>query len=195
MEIKQAIEFSDNIRDKISDLYVEAFFDIALKHFSNDKDKLKKAFAPMFLLEYFYVAVIDNEIIGMTACMDKGNFCLNIDKKIFVKHLGVFKGLFAYFANKNYIKKFAATIEIDKETAIIEYVATDTKYRGKGVASTIMKYIFTSTEFKHYVLEVADTNVNAFELYKKLGYKELYRKKFMPGSGINFFIYMKYSKE
>ena len=51
------------------------------------------------------------------------------------------------------------------------------------------------SEYKHYFLEVADTNMNALKLYEKLGFKEVYRKKVMPGSGINYLIYMKYSKE
>jgi ribosomal protein S18 acetylase RimI-like enzyme len=46
-------------------------------------------------------------------------------------------------------------------------------------------------------LEVADTNTNAFELYKKLGYKEIYRKKQIFGKyiGINYLVYMKHTKE
>jgi len=78
MEIKRAIEFDESIRDKISELYVNGFYDVALKHFSKDKSKLIEAFAPMFLIEYFYVAVIDNEIAGITACLGKGNICLNL---------------------------------------------------------------------------------------------------------------------
>ena len=194
MEIKRAVEFGENIREKISELYVEGFYDEGLKHFSKDKAKLKQAFAPMFHLENIYVAPIDNEIAGMTACLGRGNIYLNIDKKIFIKHFGIFRGLMAYYANKHFIKNLPIH-EIDNETVIIENVVTDLKYRGKGIASAIIKHIFAFPEYKHFLIKVADTNPNAFELYKKLGFKETHREKYMPGSGINYWINMKYSKE
>ena len=52
MEIKRAIEFSENIRDKISDLYVNGFYDVGLKHFSKDKSKIIEA-CLCFLLNIF----------------------------------------------------------------------------------------------------------------------------------------------
>ena len=193
MEIKRALEFSDNIREKISELYVEGFFDVALKHFSKDKAKLIEAYAPMFPLEYFYVAVIDNEIAGITACLGKGNVCLNLDRKLFVKHFGIFWGFMAYFTNKQYIKNLP-THTMDYETAVIEYVVTDSKYRGMGVASALINHIFALPEYKHFLIEVADTNVSTIELYKKLGFQETHRTKYMPKSGINYWIHMKYTK-
>ena len=192
MEIKRAVELGDSIREKLCELYIEAFYNDGLKNFSKDKAKLVKAFTHVFELEYFYVAVIDGEIAGMIACMGRGPFCMKFKKKIFIKHLGIFWGLLAYFIYKSSAKD---SLKLGENTALIEYVATNAKYRRKGVASTLMKHLFTFSEYKHYVLKVADTNPDAFELYKKLGYKEKYRKKFMPNSGINYWIHMEYSKE
>jgi len=193
MEIKRAIEFGESIRDKISELYVDGFYDAGLRHFSKDKSKIIEAFTPMFPIEYFFVALIDNEIVGITACLGKGNICLNIDKKRFIKYFGILMGFMAYSINKKYIKNLPVHT-MDNETAVVEYVVTDPKYRGKGVASALIKHIFELPEYKHFLIEVADTNPGAFELYKKLGFKETHRKKFMPGSGINYWINMKYSK-
>ena len=194
IQIKKAIEFGDSVRNRIAELYVEGFYEDGLKHFSKDKEKLKKAFTPMLPLEYFYVAVIDNEIVGMTACLGKGNVCLNLDRKVFVKYFGIFMGLMAYYINKSYIKKLSVD-KLDNKTAIIEYVVTDSKHRGKGIASSLIKHIFALPEYKNFLIQVADTNPSAFELYKKLGFEEMHRKKFMPGSGINYWIHMKHSKE
>src|SRR5215510_14961627 len=141
MEIKRALELGDNIREKISELYVDGFFDVGLKHFSNDKEKIGEAYSPMFPLEYFYVAVIDNEIAGMVACLGRGNICLNIDKKRFVKYFGRFIGFMAYFTNKQYIKNLPVH-KMDNETAVVEYVATNSKYKGMGVASALIKHLF-----------------------------------------------------
>ena len=192
MEIKHAIELDDNIQEKLCELFVEAFYNDGLKFFSKDKTKLKKAFNSVFVPQYFYVVTIDNELAGMMACMSKGSFCMKFNKKILIKHLGIFKGLFVYFSFNSFSKDCS---KLDENTALIEFVATNTKFLRKGVASTLMKYIFTLPEYKHFVLKVADTNTNAYELYKKLGYKEIFRKKFIPNSGINYWIHMMYSRE
>jgi len=194
VEIKRAIEFDGNVRERIVELYVEGFFDVALKHFSKDKAILKEAFLSMFPIEYFYVAVIENEIVGMVACLARKNICLNIDKKRFMKYFGKLMGFMAYYTNKRYIKNLPVH-KMDNETVVIEYVVTDSKYKGMGIASSLIKYIFSLPAYKHFLIEVADTNPSALELYKKLGFKETHRKKYMPGSGINYWIHMKYSKE
>ena len=192
MEIKRAIEFDDNIREKIGELFVEAFYDIALKHFSKNKSKLVKTFTPMLILDYFYVAVIDNEIAGMTTCMDieKGNFCLNVDKEHFIKNLGIIRGRLAYLVHRNYLGNFIS--DVDGKTALIEYVATGKNYRRMGVATALMKYLFALPEYENYILELMDINTNAFELYKKLGFQEINRKKSL---GRIYNIKMKYSKK
>ena len=198
MEIKQAANFNDNIREKISEIFVDAFKK-DLRIFSKDSTKLAKALAHIFILEYFYVAIIDNEIAGMIACMDKEHFCIKHNKKILVKHLGIVKGLLANTLFKHYFNKYPKyPIEIDDKTASVEFVATSSKYVKRGVASTIMNHLFSLPAYKHYILEVADTNTNAVALYKKLGYKEVCRKEMKLGkkySGINYLVYMKYSKE
>ncbi len=79
MEIKRAAEFGDNIREKLGEVYVNAFYDDVLRYFSKNKTKLIKLFACGFLLESFYVAIIDNEITGMAACMSKGEVCIKLD--------------------------------------------------------------------------------------------------------------------
>jgi ribosomal protein S18 acetylase RimI-like enzyme len=197
MEIKRAIDFGDNIRESISEIFVEAYGK-DLRFFSKNTEKLIKAFTHMFVIEYFYLAIIDNEIAGMIVCIDKEHFCINHNRKIFVKYLGLYKGLLANILFKYYFNKYPKyPVELDEKTASVEFVATKAKYRKRGVASTIMNYLYTLPEYEHYVLEVADTNTNAFELYKKLGYKEIYRKKQIFGKyiGINYLVYMKHTKE
>ena len=146
----------------------------------------------MFDIDCFYVAIIDDEIAGMIACIDKEKVGMNINLKIFVKNLGIIGGLLAYFGNRSFLNKFKALT--DEKTAIPEFLVTDTKYRKRGVASTLMKHLLTLPEYEHYIVEVADTNTTSLEMCKKLGYKEVSRKKFMPGSGINEWIRLKYSK-
>ena len=195
--IKKAVEFDECIMEKIGKIFVDGFYDDALKYLSKDKGKLVKIFSRLLIPDYFYVAVIDNEIAGVASFVKKGQFCMKYDKKVFVRFLGIFKGLFAGFLVKmmftNYLK---FPLEINEETAIIEFVVTDKRFRKMGVASSIFNHLFTFSEYRHYVLEVVDTNTTALELYKKLGFKEIIRKEptHKKYSGINYFVYMKYSK-
>ena len=72
-----------------------------------------------------------------------------------------------------------------------------TEHRKKGAASALIQHIYTQPEYKNYILEVADTNTNAVALYKKLGFKEVYRKALHTGkkyAGLNALVYMYYTK-
>ncbi|MDR0681856.1 MAG: hypothetical protein LBG15_08435 [Dysgonamonadaceae bacterium] len=73
MEIKLARNLNENIKGKISELFVEAFGK-DLKAVSKDPNKLVKAFSHMFVLDYFYLGIIDGEIAGMMVCIDKEHY-------------------------------------------------------------------------------------------------------------------------
>jgi ribosomal protein S18 acetylase RimI-like enzyme len=198
MEIKRAFELDNNVREKISEIFVEAFYE-HFRYFSKDTTKLIKTFSHMFVLEYIYVAVIDNEIAGMIACMNKEQFCINHNKKILMNNFGLVKGFFASIVFKNYFNKYPKyPIEMDEKTASVEFAAINKNFRKNGIATKIMEYLLSFPEYKHYIVEVADTNINSLGLCKKMGFKEVYRKKMKIGkkrSGINYLVYLKYSKE
>jgi ribosomal protein S18 acetylase RimI-like enzyme len=197
MEIKRSSELDDSVREKISEIFVGGFGK-DLRFFSKDDNILIKAFSHIFVLDVFYVAIIDNEIAGIMACTDMKTFCIKHDKQVFIKQFGLIKGIIANILFKNYFMKYPKyPIKTNERTASIEFVATSEKYRGKGVASEIMNYLHSFPEYDEYILEVADTNMPAVKLYEKMGYKEVYRKKqrFSKYIGINYLIYMKYSKK
>ncbi|MDR0639866.1 MAG: GNAT family N-acetyltransferase [Spirochaetaceae bacterium] len=192
MEIKRAKDLDENIREKISELFVEAFGQ-ELKIISRDADKLIKAFSHIFVLDYFYIGIIDNEIAGMMACTDKEHYCIHHNKKILLKNLGFVKGFLATMIFTKYFNKYPKyPVEIDEKTGSIEFVATNKKQRRTGAASLIMEYIFSLNMYEKYILEVADTNEKAFNLYKKMGYKEVHRikQKYAKKMGINYLVYM-----
>jgi ribosomal protein S18 acetylase RimI-like enzyme len=197
MEIKQASELDDAIREEISTIFVEGFGK-ELWILSKDHNTLIKAFAHTFVLDIFYVAIINSKIAGIMACTNMETHCTKFDEKIFKKYFGFIKGIIANNIFKNYFQKLPKyPIETNERMASVEFVATSEKYRGKGVASAIMNYLYTFPQYDEYILEVADTNTAAIKLYDKLGYKEVYRikQKFSKYIGINYLVYMKYSKK
>jgi len=198
MEIKRAIDLGGDARDKISELFVDGFYD-DLKPFSKDKAKLAKACAHMFILRYFYVAIIDGEIAGIIACLNAGDeYCVQYDRRMLVRHLGLFRGVFACFGFRYLGRnpKYPREVRTDEKTASIEFVVTGTKYRKMGVATAIMDHLLSLPEYRDYVLEVVDTNTAAVELYKKLGFEEVHRRKFRwaKHSDFDYFVYMKRSR-
>jgi ribosomal protein S18 acetylase RimI-like enzyme len=192
MEIKLAKDLRENINEEISALFVEAFGE-ELKIISKDTNKLTRAFSHMFVLDYFYVGIIDNEIAGMMVCTDREHYCIKHNKKILINNLGLIKGFLAYMIFKNYFNKYPKyPVEMDERTGSIEFVATNKKYRRMGIAASIMEHIFSLRLYEKYILEVADTNERAYNLYKKLGYKDIHRiKQKLPKQiGINYLVYM-----
>lgn len=195
MEIKQANEFGENIRKKISDIFVGGFIQW-LQYFSKDPEKLSRAFAHMFILDSFYIAVVDGEPAGIAACTDGRMPPIRLQSKELRRHLGLIMGTVAGKILKKELENHPYPFSVEPGWGSVEFVATDTKHRGKGVASAIIQHIVAETPYSAYVLEVADTNTPAVKLYEKLGFREFMRtpQKHSKQSGINHLVYMKYQK-
>ncbi|MCL2416856.1 MAG: GNAT family N-acetyltransferase [Bacteroidales bacterium] len=203
MKIKKATEFDDSVREKVSEVFVEAFLmDHLGQIVKNDDDKkaLITASAHMFNLEHVYFAMIDGEIAGMIGCMPKNDVFIRPRKKEFMKHFGTVKGFIIGFMFGHYLKatiKKCPSVKTTENTATVEMVATHPKHTGKGVATALLNHVHAFPNYDTFLLEVVDTNENAVRLYKKFGYEEAHRRKARGGeqkSGINNFLYLKYSK-
>ncbi|WP_246131886.1 GNAT family N-acetyltransferase [Paenibacillus hemerocallicola] len=192
IEIKRASELGEMARKKISEVFVDAFGK-ELQFFTKDKKILADAIEHMFVLDAFYVAVVDGEIAGITTCTNGPVLCIDHNKKELRKHLGFYKGTIASMVFKREFQK--PSLETGEDIASVGFVATSGKYRRKGVATAIMNHLFALPQYREYVLEgVADTNTSALKLYEKLGFKEFKRikQKHTKISGINYYVYMKY---
>ncbi len=186
-----------DVRLQMSGIFAEGFTQW-LGYFSKDTNIIAKAFAHMFVLDQFYVAVKDNKIAGMVACTDCKTLSVRLNKKELRRYFGFFKGNIAAIALK---KEFESTFKNPfPETSSIEFVGTASEFRGQGVASHIINHIIKNTNFREYLIEeVADTNTPAMNLYKKLDFKEYNRipvpQKRARKIGINNFISLKYIKK
>jgi ribosomal protein S18 acetylase RimI-like enzyme len=195
--ILKADKIDLDVRMQMSGIFAEGFSQW-LGYFSKDKNKIAKAFAHMFVLDQFYVAIVNDKVAGMTACTDGKTLSVRLNKKELRKHLGFFKGSMAGIFLK---KEFEAPYKkFPPNTGSIEFVGTAQEFRGQGVASQIIQYIIENTPYDDYVIEeVADTNTPAMILYKKLGFEE-YKSKPIPEkiakkNGINNLLSLKYMKK
>lgn len=193
LEVKQALSVEKNIGRRISALFIDGFGNNFV-FFSKDRERLIRAFAHMFVLEVFYVALLDGNIVGIGACTNGKIHSVEPKWKALSSHLGVVKGTFAYFVFKREFHK--PPMRTGSRMAFVEFIATDSRYRGKGIASAILKHFLEKPEYDEYILEVADTNTQAVNLYKRLGFVEFTRvkEKHTEVSGVNYLIYMSHRK-
>lgn len=198
LKIVRADKVKDiDVRAEIAKIFSEGFSQW-LGFFSKNPDVIAKAFKHAFVLDQFYVAIIDNEVAGMVACTDCKTLSLNLNNKDLFKYFGLYKGMIASIALK---KEFQAPMKNPPDnTGSIEYVGTSIKHQGKGIATTIIRYILANTSFESYIIEeVADTNIPAMKLYEKLGFVPYQSKLFTPKQakkiGINKYVSFKYEKK
>ncbi|UVI28461.1 GNAT family N-acetyltransferase [Paenibacillus spongiae] len=185
-----------DVRSQMSEIFADGFTQW-LGFFSKDKNTIAKAFAHMFVLDQFYVAITGNKVAGMAACTDGTALSVRLNKKQLRKYLGFFKGSLAGFILK---REFEKLLENPfREKCSIEFVGTALEYRGQGAATQIIGYLVESTSYKEYLIEeVADTNIPAIRLYTKLGFEEYKRKpipaKMAKKNGLNHLVSLKYVK-
>ena len=70
------------------------------------------------------------------------------------------------------------------------------EFRKMGAAENLITHIIENTDFPAYILEVADTNTAAVNLYEKIGFTEFHRveQRYKKQSGFNYYLYMRYTK-
>lgn len=148
-----------------------------LGFFSKDQTKIAEAFAHMFVLDQYYIAIAGGEVAGMAACTDCKTLSVRLNKRELRKHFGHYKGFLAgIFLKKEFENPF---IDPPLNTGSIEFVGTASKFRGQGIAAKILENIFENTSFMEYIIEeVADTNIPAMRLYQKMGFAEYKSKPF-----------------
>lgn len=189
MDIIKAETLGDSAQDKLCKVFIDAFYK-DFSDISRNRDKLYRAFKHIFLVEYFNVAMIDDEVAGIIACTDGFNNSMKISSRVFRNEFGTIKGtLISLLLKKNFQKK---PIKRDKSIGFIEVVATNPTFQNRGVGTALFNHVFNKPEFNRYILEVASNNSAGISLYKKLGFRELYKKKhiFAKQSGIDYFIWM-----
>jgi ribosomal protein S18 acetylase RimI-like enzyme len=73
---------------------------------------------------------------------------------------------------KHHIINHTYPFPLGKDMGTIEFVSTSTTHRRLGIAYGLLSHIMEQTRYHEYVLEVADINTAAQDLYKKLGFYE-----------------------
>lgn len=194
-DIVRADQVGTDIREQMAAIFAEGFSQW-LGYFSKDPQVIAKAFAHMFVLDQFYVAMSGDTVAGFVGCTDCIAKSVVLDGRQLRKHLGFMKGSIAALVLK---KEFESPMQNPQpRTGSIEFVGTAAAFRGEGAASQILRYVIEHTPYETYLIEeVADTNVPAMSLYQKLGFQEYKSRPLSPKEakkiGINRFVSFRYS--
>ena len=109
-----------DVRKQMGEIFAEGFTQW-LVFFSKDKNIIAKAFAHMFILDQFYVAIANGEIAGVTACTDGKTLSVRLNKKELRKHLGFFKGSMAgIFLKKEFEAALKISLQILDQLSLLE---------------------------------------------------------------------------
>lgn len=92
--------------------------------------------------------------------------------------------------------EFERSIDLGKDMGFIEFVSTDPDYRGRGIAYSLLDYAINNKAYKSFILDVNNLNTKAISLYKKYGFREVYRKKekYPLFRGYDQRVYMEFKK-
>ena len=93
-DIVRAGQVDADIREQMAAIFAEGFSQW-LVYFSKDPQVIAKAFAHMFVLDQFYVAMTGDTVAGFAGCTDCIAKSVVLDGRHLRKHLGLIKGSIA----------------------------------------------------------------------------------------------------
>ncbi|MDO5564910.1 MAG: GNAT family N-acetyltransferase [Eubacteriales bacterium] len=158
-----------------------------------DPSIVAKAINSGIIIDKFYVAELDNEIVGVIAISNCNGRAVITDSSSYKKYFGFVKGLIAKMVLK---EEFETPIDYPSTTGYIEFVSVRKSHRRKGIATTLINESLKLSEYSEYVLDVTDINTSAINCYSNFGFEEFNRikEKHSKQKGFNEKIYMKYKK-
>ena len=187
MEIRKATELD---RNDIAFIYADAFSE-DWKQLSTDIEKMTRALRNGHILNNYIVAVCDERVVAFIALVTDEVRAFHIPLKDFQKEFGFFKGYMVGMAMKNDMEK---QIPLDKGMAYIDIIGVCKDYQHKGIASSLIDYVFNNYEYSSYLLSVTNINKKAIACYRKKDFKEVRREKvkYPKQRGFSEYLYMVY---
>lgn len=193
LSIKKLADLDASGRDQAVEIFTDGFLR-SLQFISKDQTRLARALRHTFVGDQFYTAVENGRILGIFAYSTNRSRAFSFDKRVFQKELGRIKGSFVYAV---LYRELGKPLDFNDRQCYFESVATAREARGRGIATLLNNHLIAELDYDEFILEVVDTNTNAYRLYEKLGYTVINRKKqrFFPKlAGFNERIYMKRGK-
>lgn len=147
------------------DLFVDSFQNVFT--FTKSKLDLVKLISASFCNSSIYVYLAENQVAGILGLGTNTQRALHFDKKLCQTIFGDIKGRIIY----GILHRIAEIPAVKNDTDLyIDYLATDSKLRNRGVATKLLDFAGELPLFEECYIEVLSKNVAALKLYKKLGF-------------------------
>ncbi|MEI7668240.1 MAG: GNAT family N-acetyltransferase, partial [Erysipelotrichaceae bacterium] len=164
---------TENNRYAIAQLIATGFQEGFLK-MTNNLDNVVQIFNNSIQTERFWVALQEEQIIGIIASSDATKRAIKLKIQDCQKYLGLFKGSVAYIVmSREYCKK----LKYPFSSAYLEFIVVDPSARQRGLASLMLSELIKSTKYSEYLLDVSDNNQAAINCYLKFGFKIIAKRK------------------
>ena len=180
--MKIIVRKAKNIERESIALCIAEAFEKDFSVLSKDIVTTAKAISSGIVIDKFYVAELNNKIVGVLAISNCNGRAVILDSSSYKKYFGFIKGIIAKIVLK---EEFQSKLNYPVTTGYIE-----------GVATTLIKESLKLSSYIDYVLDVTDINISAINCYNNLGFEEYKRvkEKHSKQKGFNEKIYMKYKK-
>ncbi|MEF9967474.1 MAG: N-acetyltransferase [Longicatena sp.] len=159
----------------------------------NDSNKVAQALFNGINIDVYYVACIDDKVVGFLSYVTENQRALAIDPKSFQKVKGFFKGYAIAMMLKN---EFEEPLHLKKSQVYIDILGIDPDYAHRGIGTKLIQYLIDNSNFAEFSLKVTNINMNAIQCYRKNGFEEYKREKvkYPKQMGFEEYIYMARAK-
>ncbi|MDZ5252714.1 GNAT family N-acetyltransferase [Clostridium sp. LIBA-8841] len=182
-------ELDEEYKREATGLFAEGFH--KMFSFTKDREVLNELFFYSLDFSMIYITLEKDKVVGLLGSGTNEKRAVSLNKEVFKKLLGNGKGTIVYKQMKSIMEKPAVKGDSD---LYIDYLVTDKKYRGKGIATALINFVCNDERiFEECYIEVLSKNINAKNLYEKIGFKE-YKRVYNPITllqGLGYLIEMK----
>lgn len=187
IDVVRADELGEEYRHRVAEVLVRGFAE-DFSFFSRDSDVLADTFAPMLILERFYVALVNGEPAAVAVVTEGQQECFQPDRRTLQHVLGIVHGLISYHIIRS---QFMGAYDDARERLVeIAFVTTSPQHQGNGVATALMRRLMELPADEFVLRDIKDTNVPALRLYAKLGFAETQRRRIRFAKRADFTAYI-----
>lgn len=173
-KIKKLSELNPSQVEQAVAIFIDGFYFIYAKAISKDKTLLKELFIDAFDDDMVFVCLYEERAVGFLGLGNSHKRCITLNKETCKRLFGNFKGAMIYMQMGGMLHEI--TVHGINE-GYIDFITTDDNYRGKGIATRLIKYACDTLAYESYTLDVLSKNTTAKRLYEYLGFVQTNIKK------------------
>ncbi len=190
INIVKLSELDNEYKEMAVHLFVDSFYNMYTS-LTKDKNVLQELFLYSLDFSLVYVAIYENSVAGFMGIAHNIKRTMHFDKIKCIELFGKVKGIIVYKQLGYILEK--PNVKNDKDVCI-DYLATDSSYRGKGVATKLIEYACNKLGYDECYIEVLSSNITAKSLYEHTGFIE-YKRLYSPVTLMRGFGYISKMKK